>query len=175
MAFHLDKDEYVIHESRRSWFVIWARTTVLVFSILIPIILLSILSAVSAINFGENEGALFMVIVLTWAFIVWNFIFVAWTDHYLDILVITNKHLIDIEQKGIFSRDIAVLQISKIQDINTEINGFIQTVLGYGNLNIQSAGYEKEFKLVNVDNPDLVRSKIKEAIAGEVPNEENEV
>lgn len=173
MSFHLDKDEYVVFESRRSWFVLWSKTIGVIFSILIPVILFSAITAFPDINLGPHQSYIFMIFLLSWVFIVWNLIFVAWTDYWLDILIITNKNLIDIEQKGIFAREISVLQLDKIQDTTTEIHGFVATVLGYGDLRIQSAGNDKEFVLKNVDNPNIVRAKIKEAISGEVPNEEN--
>jgi uncharacterized membrane protein YdbT with pleckstrin-like domain len=168
MSISLDKDEYVIYEARRSWFVLWNKTVGLFFSILIPIVLFSLISAIEFNFVLINKDTLFIVCLLSWIFIVWNLLFVAWTDHYLDVLVITNKHLIDIEQKGVFSREISVLQLDKIQDVTTEINGFINTVIGYGDLHIQSAGNDKEFTLKNIANPNLVRSKIKQAISGEV-------
>jgi len=172
MSFHLDKNEYIIFEARRNWIVLWGKTIGLLFSILIPIFIFSLLGATNFVTFSGNKDALFMVFVLSWIFLVWNLMFVAWTDHYLDIFVITNKNLIDIEQKGIFNREVSVLSLDKIQDITTKVGGFVPTVIGYGDLFIQTAGSEKEFILKSIDKPNFVRSKIKEAISGEVSKED---
>lgn len=172
MSFELDKDEFVVYEARRSWIIIWWQVTVLSFSLVLPVIVVSFLNSIGGIFIAGNVNALFMIFLLTWCFMVWNLMFVAWTDHYLDILIVTNKNLIDIEQKGLFAREVSVLQLDKIQDITSSINGFTETVLGYGDLHIQSAGNDKEFVLKKINNPNLVRSKIKEAISGEVPREE---
>lgn len=173
MSFELDKDEYVIYEARRNWVVLWGKTVGIIFSILIPILVFSIFLALKdQAGTTQEDQYLFMILLLSWLFVVWNFLFVAWTDFYLDILIITNKHLIDIEQKGIFSREVSILQLNKIQDITTEVSGFVPTVIGYGDLHIQSAANDKEFVIKNIDKPILVRSKIKEAISGEVPIEE---
>ncbi len=169
MSFNLDKDENVVYEARRNWFYVWARSVTVFFSILVPIVLFAIFKSVDFIKIEGNSDALFMILILVWFFVAWNIIFIFWTNHFLDILVITNKHLIDIEQKGIFSREVSVIQLSKIQDITTDVNGFIPTIMSFGDLSIQSAGSHTRFVIKDLDNPDFVRSKIKQAISGEVP------
>lgn len=172
MAFTLDTNEYVFHEERRSWFVLWVKTITWIFSILIPIIIFSIVESLNFIQIGGNKDAFLMVFLLSWIFIIWNGIFIIWTDYYLDVLVITNKNLINIEQKGFFSREVAVLNLNKIQDITTELHGFIETAINYGDIRVQSAGKEKEFVLHDINRPEFVRSKIKEAISDQMLKEE---
>lgn len=174
MSFELDKDEYVIYEARRSWIVLFSQTIGWIFSILIPIILFSAIQSSEKIEFAGNENALLMIFLMSWVFIVWNAIFVVWTDHYLDILVITNKNLIDIEQKGLFVRDIAIVNLSNVEDVTTVVDGVLATLGGYGDLKIQSAGSETEFVLKRLHNPVFVRSKIREAISGDVPRDGEE-
>lgn len=173
MAFTLDKNEHVFHEERRSWFVLWVRTVAWIFSILIPIIIFSVIESLDFVQVDGNKDAFLMIFLLTWIFFVWNGIFIIWTDYYLDVFVITNKNLINIEQKGFFSREVAVLSLNKIQDITTELHGFIQTAINYGDIRVQSAGKEKEFVLHDINRPEFVRSKIKEAISGQISGEES--
>lgn len=173
MSFSLDKGENIIFEGRRSWFFLWSKISAWVFSLIIPIAIFSIFSAIESFNFGPKENYLFIIFLLAWLFIVWSFIFIALTDHFLDVLIITNKHIIDIEQKGLFSREISVISLSEIQDITTTIDGFTETVLGYGTLIIQSAGSSREFVIKYLHNPTQIRSKIKQAISGEVSVENN--
>jgi membrane protein YdbS with pleckstrin-like domain len=175
MSFELDKDEYVVYEARRNWAAIWGRSVALLFSVLIPLIVVSAIGSLDTVKIvvqNGNPDSFFMVLIFSWVFIVWNLLFVLWTDHYLDILVITNKHLIDIEQKGIFAREVSVIQLNKIQDITTDVHGFIPTVVGFGIIKIQSAGTGKEFMIHNINHPEYVRTKIKQAISGEIPEEQ---
>jgi hypothetical protein len=173
MAFTLDPNEYVFHEERRSWFTLWTRTITWLFSILIPIIIFSVIESLDFIKIEGNKDALLIVFLLSWIFFVWNGIFVIWTDYYLDVFVITNKNLINIEQKGFFSREVAVLSLDKIQDMTTELHGLVETAINYGDIRIQSAGKEKEFILHDINRPEFVRSKIKEAISGQMPIEKS--
>ena len=121
MSFKLNKDEYVIYEARRNWVVLFSKTIAWIFSILIPILIFSVFQSTNLISFGPKEDTLLMVFVMSWFFVVWNFVFTTWTDHFLDILIITNKHLVDIEQKGLFAREISVINLENIQDVTTFI------------------------------------------------------
>lgn len=174
MSFELDKDEYIIYEARRSWIVLFSQTIGWIFSILVPLIFFSAIQSSDSIQFAGNENALLMIFLLSWVFVVWNAIFVIWTDYYLDILVITNKNLIDIEQKGLFTRDIAIVNLSNVEDVTTVVDGLVATLGLFGDLKIQSAGSETEFVLKKIHNPIFVRSKIREAISGDVPREGEE-
>lgn len=168
MSFELSQGEYVVYEARKSWFILFTETIGLVFSILLPIILVSFLSAFDDIFIAGDVGALFMIVLLSWVFVVWNVLLIIWTDYYLDVLVVTNKYLVDIDQKGLFNRDVSVIELDKIQDINTEVSGAIATVINYGDIAIQSAGTSKEFVIKGLDKPNFIRMKIKEAIHGTV-------
>ena len=88
------------------------------------------------------------------------FFIVAWTNYYIDVLVVTNKRIIDIEQVGLFTRDIAELRLENIQDIKVEVVGLIQSFLKMGNLNIQTAGRNKEISLKNIPQAYEVKNTI---------------
>lgn len=79
-----------------------------------------------------------------------------WIDYYLDIFLVTNKRVVDIEQDGLFSRTVAEQSIDRIQDVTSEIHGFIPSLLRYGNIYIQTAGTQERFVFENVHNPEIV-------------------
>lgn len=79
--------------------------------------------------------------------------FLIWIDYYFDIWIITTERVVNVEQKGLFSREISELRIEKIQDITTEVKGVIQTFLNYGNVYIQTAGEKERFILADIPNP----------------------
>jgi hypothetical protein len=135
------------------------------FSLLFPILFSSLIFALP--DYSEklgNTGVLSIIILLSWFFIVWNIIFIIWTNHYLDVLIITNLHVIDIEQIGLWHREVSTLQLPKIQDISSKTEGIIASVLNYGNLEIQSAGSLTNFIVKGIQKPDLLRQKINEQI-----------
>jgi hypothetical protein len=83
----------------------------------------------------------------------------------LDVLVITNLHIVDIDQIGLWHREVSTLQLSKVQDISSKTDGIIASILDYGDLEIQSAGSLTNFIVKGVQKPDLLRQKINEQIS----------
>lgn len=79
-----------------------------------------------------------------------------WLDYYLDVWIITTQRIIDIEQRGLFNREISEISLERVQNVTVEIPGFLATVLKFGNLKIQTAG-AGEFTISKVT--DFYRAK----------------
>ena len=112
---------------------------------------------------------------IIWILFLWLYTFIIWADYYLDVWIITNERLLDIEQKGLFHRIISELRLSKIQDITSEVPGFIPTFFHFGNISIQTAAEQERFRLDQIPHPIRARRTIikiqKEYIKG--GNKEN--
>lgn len=93
---------------------------------------------------------------------VWIYGFLIWIDYYFDIWIITTERIINIEQKGMFTRSVSELRFSKIQDITTEVVGFIPTIINYGDVKVQTAGEENEFLFRTISDPYHVKNIIME-------------
>ncbi len=68
-------------------------------------------------------------------------------------LVITNEHIVDIDQTGLFNRRVSALRLEEIQDISAKILGPSQTIFQYGTLTIQTAGERKNFMMDYIYDP----------------------
>ena len=62
-------------------------------------------------------------------------------------IVITNEHIVDIDQLGLFNRRVSTLRLQEIQDISARVTGPIQTMFKYGSIIIQTAGERENFVL----------------------------
>jgi hypothetical protein len=94
-----------------------------------------------------------------------------WTDHYLDIWVITDRRIIAINQVTLFRRQIGSFRLEKLQDMNIEINGFIATMLHFGSIEAQTAsGSEEEFQSRYMPNPRELKAVILEAADKRINN-----
>lgn len=89
--------------------------------------------------------------------------FISWLIRYLNIIILTNKHLVEIEQSSIFNRKISILALDHIEDVTSETKGFIRTIFDFGNIHIQTAGEVKNFELRNYKDPEGIEKKIMEA------------
>lgn len=95
-----------------------------------------------------------------WLLILWTFFFIEWTDYYLDIWIITNKRIIDVEQKGFFHREVTSFNYNQIQDITVETHGLLETFLKFGTLHIQTAGHNRNIIIKDAHYPEEARSLI---------------
>jgi len=161
MSFKLEPNEHVLLVARRHWIRPFYVSAGLLFSLVIPLILVSIgFSFETAPEQFGNLGILTIIISLIWLFVAWNIAFVEWTNHFLDVVVVTNLHIIDIEQISMWHREISMLSLGKIQDVSSETKGIVSSMLEFGTLEIQTAGNTSNFVLENIEKPDLIRQKI---------------
>ena len=63
-------------------------------------------------------------------------------NFYLSLQLVTNDRIIDIDQKGIFKREVNELAISNIQDVTYKQNGIVQSLLGFGEVIIKTSSVE---------------------------------
>ena len=81
------------------------------------------------------------------------FLFNAYIDYQLDVWIVTNQRIINIEQKGLFNREIAEHSLERIQDVSGLQKGIFETFFSYGDVHVQTAGEIQRFIFRQVDNP----------------------
>jgi uncharacterized membrane protein YdbT with pleckstrin-like domain len=77
-------------------------------------------------------------------------------------LVITNLHLIKVQQTGLFARQTAELRFGNIEDVKGGRRGILGTILDFGDIEVQTAGASENFMFRTVDHPQLVADHILE-------------
>ena len=113
-------------------------------------------------NILEGQLAYPIIILGTSAYylFVWLMFFFNFIDYYLDVWIITTERIVDINQRGFFSRVISEQMLFRVQDVTSEIRGAIPTLFNYGNLNIQTAGEVNRFTFYEIHDPNKVRDLI---------------
>lgn len=66
--------------------------------------------------------------------------YVKWIDHHLDIIIITNRRIVDVNQRKIFNRTISSTSLKQIQDVSGSVVGLIPSLLNFGKINVETAG-----------------------------------
>jgi uncharacterized membrane protein YdbT with pleckstrin-like domain len=154
-----EDNEYVIHTARKHWIVFVLRFIALLIAAVIPLGAMPFFPLITSIPFDTIMLG-FSFFYVTYILIMWIWGFMMWTDYFLDITVITNKRIIDMEQRGLFSRETSTMRYEAIQDVTTEVEGVLHTLLNYGNLYIQTAATTKEFILDDIHDPNLAKEVI---------------
>ena len=91
---------------------------------------------------------------------IWLFFFHAFVDYYLDIWIVTDRRIVNIEQKGLFAREVSEQKLFRIQDVTSELKGIIPTFLNFGTVYIQTAAEEPRFVFKQIPDPGRVAQTI---------------
>ncbi len=159
---NLLEGEKILSVKRRHWFVIALDATYLILLGLLPFVGLFAVY----IMFPDSSAPLqnnvpFIVFYgLAWLLFLWMFFFINWTNYYLDTFLITNKRIVYIEQVRLFRRNASELRLEKIQDIQVKVLGIVPSLLGMGDLHIQTAGGKDEVIFKSVPGPQEVKNMI---------------
>ena len=157
-------NEKIVLLLRRHWHAIVRYFLVFILEAVLPIIVFIVF-----LNFTEyvweKDSPIVVMIFLgasVYYLFIWLFFFHNWIDYYLDVWVVTDQRIINIEQKGLFSRTISELNIERIQDVTSEVEGKLATLLKFGDVHIQTAAEEKRFIFSEIPEPRDVARKITE-------------
>lgn len=91
--------------------------------------------------------------ISTFYLFIWLFGLTTFLDYFLDVWIVTDRRIIDIEQKALFSRTTAELELRRVQDVTAEVEGFAATFLDYGNVYIQTAAEKERFIFKQIPHP----------------------
>ena len=160
-----EKGEKVELFLRRHRFIIIKEVALLVFlCIAPPLIYIGIKLTFPTLLANDFIYTILIFGFSTYFLYIWLVFFGQFVDYYLDVWVVTNRRIINIEQKGLFYRTISEQRLYRIQDVTSEVKGFLPTFLHYGNIHIQSAGEKHWFNFKEIPNPYEVRKRILELI-----------
>lgn len=93
------------------------------------------------------------------------FFYTYFVTFHLDMWIVTNDRILDMEQKSLFARTIAEVDLYQIQDTSSEVKGFFPSLFNYGNITLQTAGHITHFVFRNVHNPHQLRQTIMDLAA----------
>lgn len=164
----LQEGEYKIGVFRKHWIVIFSNAVVMAIFAVIPIAGLLYGNQVlgtwlqdNGVVITENNILFFSA---AWVLFVWIMFVVMWTNYYLDVIMVTNKRILDIEQFILFSKDEVTIPLNRIEDVKIEVKGVFPTLLRYGNIQIQTAGAHREAIMKMMNNPEAIKNQIDELL-----------
>jgi len=160
------ENESVAEIIHRHWFFVLREIVLFGVIAFAPLLLLGVIGALgwgSLLALPGNTTLLLIGAMFLWLTFVVPLATIAWTDYFLDTLVITDTRLIAIEQKGLFAREVSSFRLDRIQDVTIEVEGLIATLLDFGVIHIQTAGEAREFLATYIPQPERVREAVSRA------------
>lgn len=93
-------------------------------------------------------------------FLLWSSLFYFLTLQYYDVWYVARNHLMAVDQKEVFNREVSILRLDKIQDISYKKDGFLANLFGYGDVTVQTAGVEQVFVIKSVGEVEAVSEEL---------------
>ncbi len=78
-------------------------------------------------------------------------------------LVLTNHHLMEYTRRGLFDHTVAQFSLIKLQDVSARQRGFLANVLGYGNIELETAGESENFLFQQLPQAQALANQIMQA------------
>ncbi|MEI8060852.1 MAG: PH domain-containing protein [Candidatus Berkelbacteria bacterium] len=144
---------------RRHW-IVFATIIFFVAVLLVPVLVLVAYWASNPDVFSGPIGNFAIIIGGSYTLTALGLLLYGFVNYYLDVYIVTNKRIVDIKQKGFFSREIAELHLHQIQDVEAEVEGFLQTLIHFGSIHIQTAGERENFIFEDVPHPYTLAKQI---------------
>ncbi len=161
----IEHNEHKILEVRKHWYALFAHFIIALIAALTPPIILAGVQLLPVdIQFTGNNTVAAIFFYVLWLMFVWIWIFFEWTDYYLDVWIVTDQKIISVDQQRLFVREIATLQLDKIQDVTIEVHGLLPTLFHFGDIHIQTAGEKREFVMHQIAEPQKVKDSISHVI-----------
>lgn len=159
----LEDGEIILEKVRKHWIVYVEDFFYHIFGCLFFMILASYLINHNVFSFIDTDANAYAgMILIMFVIIFWTSFFYAWTKNYFDVWYVTDRHIIAVNQKQMFEREEAFMELTRIQDVLFDKNGFLSTFFGYGKLRVQTAGVEQEFIIDDVSDVEAVAHRIME-------------
>jgi membrane protein YdbS with pleckstrin-like domain len=159
----LERGETVLSVVHRSVIGLVATYAVLVVAIAA---IFGLIIAISPSSFESDAGGLspsMMAIIALSALLTALFIIALTHIYRQSRLIITDKSLVQIMQKTLFSRKVSRLSMSDVEDVSAEQRGIIASLFGYGTLVVQTAGERENFIFTLCPMPQKFADRIIEA------------
>ena len=155
--------ETVLSTHRKTWFVFLFTGITSFLMMLAPILLYGVLRGV-LFEFEIVFSFSFLLLIATvWWWGVWTATFIAFSNYYLDVFIVTDERILHIDQHGPFSRTVAELRLERIQDVVIEQHGLLPTLLHFGTIRVQTAGEAPSFSFHAVPHPSVVKETVMKA------------
>ena len=159
-----DKDEKTVHVARRHKLAFSLEIVFLIIAAILPYVFYTsplFSRFFGIITISDSSFFLIMALYMLWIFFLWMLFFIAWSDYYLDLWIITDGRVIDVRQVSTFKREINSFRLDKITKLEVVRPKGLGKLINYGSLIVTTEGESGGFVIEEVPNPSKVRDMIK--------------
>lgn len=78
-------------------------------------------------------------------------------------LIVTDLHVTEVQQLGLFNRKVSELSMANVEDVTSNTDGILPTIFNYGTLTIETAGEQHNFVFKFCPNPGAYAKALQDA------------
>lgn len=173
--FELEPGEHVIREARTHWFLFVVGLLPFAILAVIPFAIPGFLKFSSVLapyaSFFDFSNSEMRMALGVWLLLVWTGAWSAFTRYFLNVWILTNQRIVAVKQYNYFNRGVSSLLLNRVQDVTTDVAGLLPSLLGIGNITVQSAGAVNEFHMKGIPRPEQMRDLIFKYVSVEDPKD----
>jgi|GEM_PF-200468 len=157
-----DMNEEIVLFLRRHWFSFLGWIIIMFVMIIVPIVIY-LTYGINGASLSQSDPTYRYYLILgagAYYLLVLAISLTAWINYYLNVVIITDRRLVDVSQKGLFNRKISEQSLLRVQDVSARIIGLFQTFLNYGAIFVETAGDVPNFEMPSIPNPSKVANTI---------------
>lgn len=141
----------VVHRHYAGLLLVYAE---IIIGFLAGAVLIYFLTPILFANTEASRQRLYVSTILgTIAILLWLILIVYTYIYRQSKLIITDKNLTQILQRGLFSRKVSELSMANVEDVTANQHGVFASIFGYGDLNVETAGEQNNFNFKFCPNP----------------------
>ncbi|MEK7114286.1 MAG: PH domain-containing protein [Patescibacteria group bacterium] len=162
--FELEPGEHVVKEVRKHWLLFIGELLPYAIIVIIPFALPKLLPLAPPlapyVTYFDYHTTFGRVVLGVWLLITWTGAWGAFTKYFLNAWILTSQRIVTIKQRGFFKREVSSLLLPRVQDVTTNVTGILFSLLGIGDIKVQSAGADVEFTMRGIPHPEVMRDLI---------------
>ncbi len=78
---------------------------------------------------------------------------ITWITYYYNILILTDARVVEINQNGLFNRDVNELVFEQVEDVSCHTKGVLNSLFDAGDIELQTAGSQRNFTIKSIPLP----------------------
>ena len=129
----------------------------------IAVLSILFIAAPDILDLDQQSNRVIIALIIFGLAVLVFFLFVATYVYRSSRLLVTDKNLIQIDQKSLFIRTVSRLSMSNVEDVTADMRGILQTIFNYGRLHVQTAGERPNFDFTYCPTPNKYADQILEA------------
>ena len=162
--FELEPGEHIVKQVRKHWFLFLAELLPYAIMAIVPFALPKLLVFAPPLApyaaFFDFTTPLMRAAFGVWLLVTWTGAWGAFTRYFLNAWVLTNQRIATIKQRRFFNREVSSLLLPRVQDVTTNVTGVLPSLLGIGDIKVQTASEDVEFVMRGIPHPEQMRDLI---------------